>query len=66
MVYTLLDKENIMGYMTNAERADENTDTLKDALGAGALVDELAKYFSLDDWSDALESIAADWDIDLI
>lgn len=55
-----------MGYMTNAERADENTDTLKDALGAGALVDELEKYFSLDDWSDALESIAADWDIDLI
>lgn len=66
MVYTLLDKEIIMGYLTNAERAVENTDTLKDALGADALVDELAKYFSLDDWADALESIAGDWDIELI
>lgn len=55
-----------MGYLTNAERADENTETLKDVLGAGALVDELAKYFSLEEWSDALESIAADWDIELI
>lgn len=66
MVYTPLDKENIMSYLTNTERADENTEILKDALGAGALVDELAKYFSIDDWTDALESIAGDWGIELI
>lgn len=55
-----------MGYMNITERVDENTEHLKVALGAGTLVDELAKYFSLDEWSDALESIAADWDIELI
>lgn len=66
MVYTRLDKEKIMGYVINAEWVDENTETLKEALGPGALVDELSKYFSMDEWADALKSIAGDWDIELI
>lgn len=55
-----------MGYYQSAAyTVDCNEEMLIEALGAEVLIAELAKYFSLDDWADALNSIASDWDIDL-
>lgn len=66
MVYTLIEQEITMGYYQSAEyTVDCNEERLIEALGAEVLIAELAKYFSLDDWTDALNSIAGDWDIEL-
>lgn len=55
-----------MGYYDSAAfKTDCNQEILTEALGAENLLDALAKYFSLDDWADALESIAADWDVEI-
>lgn len=55
-----------MGYYQSAAyTTDCNEELLTEALGAETLLAELGKYFSLDDWSDALRSIASDWDIEL-
>lgn len=55
-----------MGYFQSAAYTlDCNEEMLIEALGAEVLIAELAKYFSLDDWEDALNSIAGDWDIEL-
>ena len=66
MVYTLIEKVFIMGYYQSAAYAlDCNEEMLIEALGAEVLIAELAKCFSLDDWADALNSIAGDWDIEV-
>lgn len=55
-----------MGYYQSAAyTTDCNEERLIESLGAEVLIAELAKYFSLDEWSDALRSIASDWDIEL-
>ena len=66
MVYTLIEQEFIMGCCQSAAyTVDCIEERLIEALGAEVLIAELAKYFSLDDWADALNSIAGDWDIEL-
>ena len=66
MVCTLLEQEITMGYFQSAAyTVDCNEERLIEALGAEVLIAELAKYFSLDNWADALNSIAGDWDIEL-
>ena len=66
MVYTLIEQEFIMGYYQSAEyTVDCNEERLIEALGAEVLIAELAKYFSLDDWADALNSIASEWGVEL-
>lgn len=66
MVCTLIEQEFIMGYYQSAAyTTDCNEDLLIEVLGAETLLAELSKYFSLDVWSDALRSIANDWDVEL-
>lgn len=55
-----------MGYYQSAAyTADCNEELLVEVLGAETLLAELYKYFTLDEWSDALRSIANDWDVEL-
>lgn len=55
-----------MGYYQSAAyTTDCNEELLTEVLGAETLLAELAKYFTLDEWSDALRSIAGDWGVEL-
>lgn len=66
MVYTLIEQEFIMGYYQSVDyTTDCNEELLIKVLGAETLLAELSKYFSLDEWSDALRSIANNWDVEL-
>lgn len=66
MVYTLIEQEFIMGYYQSADyTTDCNEELLIEVLGAETLLAELSKYFSLDDWSDALRFIADNWGVEL-
>lgn len=66
MVYTLIEQEFIMGYYQSAAyTTDCNEELLTEALGAETLLAELSKYFTLDEWSDALSFIADNWGVEL-
>lgn len=66
MVYTLIEQGFIMGYYQSAAyTTDCNEELLVQVLGAETLLAELSKYFTLDEWSDALRSVASVWDVEL-